>query len=420
MALVGGIQAGAIADTFRERAKDARAQQQLDIQQGQLDLNRERLGFDRSKMQAAAEKDRKAQVKAVKEGVAATIEAIRQGINKGIPPEKLAGLQKMAGMQIDALNALNEPAAGAQLRKILETTVATPSAAGNVAATEGQSAAVKSVAQSEALQRGGVSPAASAKAAGIGEPEPKTPQPQNFVNPKTGERTFVDLTAPGAAEEIADLKNKGFIEFGASVQAATIGGLGVTGETPKSVGEVRDRLRSTTASMEELKTTLAAFEKTPQAGGILGRMIEKGGGLLQQFDEVLGTDLSGTVGIDMKAVTEARTQARVTTSQMLTTITKEESRFTDEERKRAEQALQTLELTASPQQIKTALSTAIAIMERSEVRDLDRLRLAAKADLSTDEGIDQFGAVLLDNGYTRDQAISAITRLRKRLGFGNL
>jgi len=243
----------------------------------------------------------------------------------------------------------------------------------------------------------------------------KPPQVQNFINPSTGERTFVDLRADGAKDDLARLKAGGFVEFGLNVQPTDTSQVNLTGETKKSIQDVRGNLRATAASLEELSATAAAFRKTPQAGGILGTIIEKGGGVIEQMPLLKGIT-KGVTGASPAEVAKVRTQARVTTSQMLSTITQETSRFTDEERRRAEQALQTLEVTASPEQIEAALTTAMDIMHRTETRELDRLRIAGKVDLSTDDGIREMGQILIKNGYTEESAIAAVVRLMDRMG----
>ena len=88
---------------------------------------------------------------------------------------------------------------------------------------------------------------ASGKAAAVTKAEEankfRAPNPQNFIGPG-GEKVFVDLNSPNAAQEVADLKAKGYTEFGQSVQASDVSGLStkVTGDLEGKVVAGRDRV----------------------------------------------------------------------------------------------------------------------------------------------------------------------------------
>lgn len=248
------------------------------------------------------------------------------------------------------------------------------------------------------------------KQAALGVERPKA-DIRPFLFPD-GTRKPVDLTDPVAVRAAVDA---GAVPVSLGVQATEISAL--TGFTPKSVGEIRERIDVFNADLARLEDTLQAFTETPQAGGIVGTAIETGLGLVEQIP-LIGEDVASLFvdEEDRIKVKEARTKARITVSSMLTAITKEESRFTDKERELANEALATLDVTASPEQIKTALRTAIGIMEDSRNREVNKLLIASKADLSSASGRQQFFDILLKNGFSNEQALDTLADMTAQRG----
>lgn len=246
-----------------------------------------------------------------------------------------------------------------------------------------------------------------AKALGVGR-EKSDIRP--FLYPD-GTRRPVDLTDQVAVQK-ALAANAYPVSLG--VQAGDINAL--TGISPKEVGAAREKISGLQVDMARLEDTLKAFQETPEAGGILGTIIETGGGLLAQIP-LIGEDIAGLLPGDAEKVKEARTKARITVASMLETITKEESgRFTDTERRIANEALGALDVTASPPQIETALKTALSIMQDTMNRQVDKLLLASKADLSAPEGRTEFFDVLIKNGFTEEQSIDILARMTASRG----
>ena len=99
---------------------------------------------------------------------------------------------------------------------------------------------------------------------------------------------------------------------------------------------------------------------------------------------------------------------------MLTAITKEKSRFSDKERAIAVEALRTLEPSASARQIADAGKIAINTMTRAADKLALELTVAIGADLNSLKGITAAGDVLIKNGYTEEQAVAQLQRLRNR------
>lgn len=232
---------------------------------------------------------------------------------------------------------------------------------------------------------------------------------------KMPDNTFKPVNARDP-KAVSEAIKAGGIEVRLSVQAQSAQGLDLTSLSPKDVAKVRDELKDTAANIDELGNTLEAFQKTPQAGGVMGTVIEKGGGLLRQGGG-LGRFLADVIGADeetAKAVQDTRTKARLTVSRMLSAITQEESRFTDSERKLAAEALQTLEVTADPIQIEQSLKTAIDVMSRSELRSALDLLNAANLDVNKVDDAEKFYEILKKNQFPDDRAMDLILDLQVR------
>ena len=187
-----------------------------------------------------------------------------------------------------------------------------------------------------------------------------------------------------------------------------------TGATPAALRAQGQTIEDLTSSIARVSSTIDAFKKTKAAGGILGTIIENVGGLLGQIP-LIGEDVAGAIGTP--EVTNARTQARLTTASLLSTITGEESgRFTDTERRIAEEALKALTPTASASQIQDALGLTLGLLNDSRNRQLDSFLIRSEGDLATPVGRDAFNKVLLANGFTREEAINAIADMIVRAG----
>ena len=214
-----------------------------------------------------------------------------------------------------------------------------------------------------------------------------------------------------AAQEIQDE-----IDKRGAIVGRTPEDVALTGERPKDIAGIRENVRSMEGDLEQLSGALKAFQETPEAAGILGTLIETGGGILRQIP-IIGKDIANILVDEetQKKVKEARTKARFVTSSLLATITKETAgRFTDTERKLAAETLAALEATSDPLQVEVAMKTAIGIMQDTEVREVQRLLSVSKLDLTNSDDQDKFGAILVENGFTPDRAVEVMVRLLAR------
>lgn len=231
-----------------------------------------------------------------------------------------------------------------------------------------------------------------------GERETKTVQ----VRDAQGREVDI-LVDANTGEQIAELGR------GPTVTTELTGEAAVTNVTEKELAEAKENLRGLSADLEEVETTVRKFEETPQAGGLVGTIIEKAGGVLQQLG--LGGPLE-RAGLDPAEIKAVRSNARFTISRLLRSITQEgTARYTDTERAIAEQALATLDPTASTEQIAAAGQSVLEIMERALIREVDRIRTASKADITTEEGQESLVRALRANGFNEDAAVDAVARL---------
>lgn len=282
------------------------------------------------------------------------------------------------------------------------------------ARSTGQAAATEKTSQAEQLTESGIPPASAQATAGIkAPPQQKAIQLRTFQMPD-GEALSVRADdAKGIDQALED----GGVETPRRLDAQSVSALSATEFTKKEVAKTRSDIRSVSASIEELQTALDSFKENPKAGGISGLLIEKVGGLVQQIPG--GSEALEAAKIDPAAVAAQRSQFRVLTSQLLTVITQETSRFSDDERKEARVALKTLDPTASTEVIKAALDKFIGLQGRARVRLVNDLRNQAQVtddDLRTMGGITKLEDILKKNNLTGKDAFQAVIDLRERLG----
>lgn len=220
----------------------------------------------------------------------------------------------------------------------------------------------------------------------------------------------------GDTKTAAELQHR--IDKLGTVVGRTEQDLAVTGGVSKKrTADVRTSLQTLSGNLEELQIVADKFKETPMAGGALGQLLDTSKGIAGQIDQLFGTDLEGMVPGDRDKIVEARTQARFGVAMMLTTITGEASgRFTEQERRIAEETLRALNATSSPEQVIQAVDTAQQIMERSLRRFADELLTTSKLDLTKAENLDKAIGVLMENGLTQEQADNALIGILNRRG----
>lgn len=231
--------------------------------------------------------------------------------------------------------------------------------------------------------------------------------PANFAVPGGGIQV-IDLSAPDAAQQIADLP-PGSRRVSLSVQGTDLSAIDpATSVTPDDVSDARERLSEIPDRLEQMERALDGVRQNPNAVGVAGALIENLGGLVAQLPG--GTQALGGAGVDVGAVQQTRSDIIRTVSQSLEQITGEESgRYTDTERRIAERALASLDATSSFEQVQATLQQTIEIERRAAARLIDtQFVRAEEIDLASEAGQDRLFQVLVANGYTEDQAISAI------------
>jgi hypothetical protein len=317
--------------------------------------------------------------------------------------DKILSLSEKTGLQSD--HYLN------QIQAILaQPTAAELEAAKGVATAKGQ------VAHAAALESAGINTQSAQETAGIKGP-PKSIDLRTFTFP---DGTRKSVRADDAAGINAAL-DAGGVSTPLSVQASNVGDIAsVSAPDKKAIAEASSAVRDIQKNIEELDRTAQAFKKNPEAAGIQGAIIETGLGLVAQLPVIgkqIASKAEGIAGIDRKEITKTRTAARTAIANMISLVSGDTSRFSDQDRKLAESTGRTLTADSDDETVIAALNTVIEIMERSQLFEIDELRAAAKIslrDLATDEGVEKLGELLTNKGMTEDQAINAIIRLKQR------
>jgi hypothetical protein len=395
----------------------------LDIQERGAGLDERRLGQELDLRTRALNIQEKGQELENKRLTAAKIDAIfkenMESVATMITELKavntpIEGIAKQIAPLVPGLVSLAERSSGtppAHTITRLQALLAAPTLA-ETSAAKGAGEAGKKTAESKGLAAAGVPEEAAAKAAGIEQPDVKL---RTFRMPDSGEFKSVRANDPAAIKSMLDA---GAVETPVTVQATSAGAL-TTGPNPKDVAKVREDIQHQRGSIEDMTKLLAEWEKNPESTGVLGKLIETGGGLIEQIPLGIGKEATGMLGIDTAKVQNIRTQMRVAVSSMLQQITQENSRFSDKERAMANETLKGLDAASSPDQVRSAWTTAIGISKTRLMRDVDRLRTAAGVDadaLGTPAGIDKMGDILLKNGFQRSQAMEIVRELRRRHG----
>ena len=171
------------------------------------------------------------------------------------------------------------------------------------------------------------------------------------------------------------------------------------------------------AELANVAVTLDEFERIGRGtSGLRGLTAEKVGGVVGQ---VFGSEAEEGVsrfltGASANEATRIRTRLRTLTAQMLSEITGEESgRFTDTERRIADETLKSLSPEASDTQIRAALVTVMSTKITSRDRARAQAGIEPRHDLSTDEGINNMGNELAENfGMTVEEVKQVLKTLR--------
>lgn len=272
---------------------------------------------------------------------------------------------------------------------------------------ESERQALDKLAQSEALQGGGVSQPAAETSAGFGA------ERSNVAVLQEERDAALAAGDTQTAKELSKIITKK-----GTIVGRTAEDLSVTGFSPKDTMGIRNNIESFQANIKILEDTFDAFTANPLAGGISGVAIETLGGIAEQIP-LIGGDIANAIADPetREKIGEARSQARFAVSRMLSTITGEESgRFTEQERALAERTLKALDSSAGPTNIKAAFNVAIRVMKETQDRELNKLLSASGADIKQSKGREAFFNVLVKNGLSEDEAFEILLRMLETRG----
>lgn len=408
---LGGMAEGIASGRQQELKRDTFEANKAAQTRG-LDLQERSVGLQAKALERKQEMD---QVERANKLIESNMTAIKDTVISfkaaGKTPEEIAKFVKPLMDDISAFSKAAGTKPDSYINQV-QALLAGPSPT-ETAIAAGAASAGKKVAEAKSLEGVGVAKDSALESAGI-----KTPN-ITLKTFKVGDK-LISVRADDSAG-IQQALDAGGVETPLSVRASDLSGLDLTTRPNKaSVAEARKNVSDLTANLGELNATIEAFKKTPEAGGISGLLIEKAAGLAEQIPLGIGEKVIGMVGVDTEAVASARTQARLTVSRLLETVTGDEgNRFTKEDRQLAEQVQGTLDPKASPKQIHSALKTVVEIMQRSRARNIEKLRVAADIsveDLGSDGGIEKMVEILMKNGMTEDQAVAEVVKTRERLG----
>lgn len=263
------------------------------------------------------------------------------------------------------------------------------------------------------------SPAAAGKAAGK-----KAKAEAGVTGVPVGGTNFKNVVSPDGTSQIVNMSDaaavaklpEGSRVFTAQVQPTSVAGLGVAGKKGKE--KARGEIAESTGNIFEAIKVMKSLQKATGASGIRGGIAETVGGILSQIP-IVGDDLGEAftefvAGASAQEVAEFRSNARFFTARMLSTITKEEGRFSESERAEARQALRALRPDASVSQIRTAIKTAVQIdllnRERAKIRaggaSLSKFTQSMTEDSLTAESIK-----LLKFGLSPKEAVDLAIRM---------
>lgn len=201
---------------------------------------------------------------------------------------------------------------------------------------------------------------------------------------------------------------------GLSVQAQTIGGLGLT---KTQTGETRERLEKGAAQVAQISgLTKRITQLGNSASGLRGITAEVVGGVLGQINKESANQFNRMIGAATpEEVTEFRTEARTVIAALIPETTGEEgAKISDVERRIAESTLRLLEAEASEVQIQSALSSLMKLKILGIDRNRQLLKLGLVHNLDTATGVKARAKELADLGMNQEQIISTLKSLREQ------
>jgi len=257
--------------------------------------------------------------------------------------------------------------------------------------------------------------------------EPVTP-PQPIQPPELIrlQRERDALEAAGdtrAAQEITDIISKrgtvtGTTEFDPSPTGFEEA---LTTPTEADVERLRENVRTNQSSFEAASNTMRAVEEAGALSvGFAGAGVETFTGLLGNLGalgEAINSGLESVTGADLEKLTEARTSLREGVASALPEITGEKGgRFSDTERRIADETLRGLTADASIEQVISAYRTYIQILNSSDVRNVREIMRGSGINLGTrnalnDEGVESLGTLLRDMGMSEGRIVEIMEQI---------
>lgn len=198
-------------------------------------------------------------------------------------------------------------------------------------------------------------------------------------------------------------------------------------ELPGSRDDEKRRLRRVTEVTGELAESLRNVQENPRSTGTVGSAAEFANafGDVPVLGNFITTVTEAATGLDPTQLAEIRTQSSSMIGKLVPIITGDTSgRYTDREQERTEDIQRQAKFWTTAAQVTGGLSELQSIQIRGELRlaasegrfeDALTLFAGEPLDLSTDEGINAWGSILVDRyGLPEDKALE---ELKKHLAF---
>lgn len=412
MAAFNGFALGAIADSRRETLAASQQGRALNLKEKAIDNQDDQA---KAAATAAAETAKLKRLDDIKKGATAGVEAIRQAVVSGKPPESMESIRQITQTQI---NSLEDPAVIARLNKALEAALATQSTVVSDAQNAGKGEAAGAVAKRDALTGAGVDPATAANSSGL--TAPTAVQPPNIVRLQQAEKAAREAGKLDEANEIAaQIKKIGTIT-GRTEQDVAGSTVGTTGDKT-ALRNLGEGFRGASSNIREIELSLDKMRETPDSVGIPGFIEENIGGLIRQIpvlsDAAIEIDAIKSPE-EAKKIASARSQASAVALNLVQTVI-DEPRVSDQERARAEKLSRQLEAGADFPVIEEALKTTLEFFKRRATDNGVQIMFESglkPADLQTEEGAQKLVDQFMRQGLSEDRAIDQLILVRTRVG----
>lgn len=380
----------------------------------QLDLNERAVAVQEGQL---AFNDRIEQRNAVTEAVAKTVEQAVALVEGAATRDRLSGPIQQMRQSIERLSARAEQAGvGVTAQDILSTfdsAVLGAQTTTEQAQAEAQGAVAGARTTAEAVGGGDRTVGVLLGTEPLTEPEIVRLQQERDAAEQSGDTR--------RAQELTDIIAKRGTVTGTTEFDPSGPGFAEAMVTPTEddVERLRTMIRTNQGMASTARNTLAAVEEAGGlATGFVGAATESITGILGNLGAIgdaINAGIETVTGADLQKLTEARTRMREGVASALPEITEETSgRFTDTERRIANETLRGLTPDASIDQVIAAYREFFRIINASDVRNAGEIARGSGLDLTATDGVNQLAEILKSNGMADDRILEVLEQVVPR------